>query len=296
MSMLPWLRVSSPVLAAVTRAVVAGALLGAGGCAPIPDFKVTARDIPAGTTHLLVSMLDDKGTPPQQSLAIPISDEQRSRLLIGLTLPPGAETAVLSLATVDADRCITSVLPATRVSGRGAQPEVILDPAQNPSVVPLNSTLLAPASCPKVTIGEGLLVPREPRIINVIRDFRMMLPAVQGGVNLYGWGFDHSSLEMGRAASLSIPVPDEMCLSNTILKALVQAPCADPLSYPPSAVTYVSYGQLTLDFTRIRSACPQASDVQILSSAAFNAYAYTVRNPDGSSAAYRESGQGVKVQ
>lgn len=284
-----WLRLLGPVVAA-------GALCGASGCAPIPDFKVAARDLPAGTTHLLVSMLDERGSPPKQSLAIPISDEQRAHLLIGLNLPPESESAVLSLATVNADRCITSVLAATRVSGRGVQLEVSLDPEQNPGVVALNSTLQTAAACPKVTIGEGLLVPREPRVINVSRDFRMTLPTARGSVNLYGWGFDHSALDMGRAASLTIPVPDETCLSNTILKSLVQVPCADPLSYPPSAVTYVSYGQLTLDFARIRSACPQAADVQILSAAAFNTYAYTVRNPDGSTTSYRETSQGLMVK
>ena len=76
----------------------------------------------------------------------------------------------------------------------------------------------------------------------------------------------------------------------------VRFEAADPISYPPSAVTYVSYGQLTLDFARIRSACPQAADVQILSSAAFNTYAYTVRNPDGSTTSYRESNQGLMVK
>lgn len=266
------------------------------GCAPIPDFKVTARDIPAGTTHLVVSMLDERGTPPKQSLAIPVSEDKRGGLLIGLQLPPGSETATLSLATVDADRCITSVLPATRIAGRSSQLELILDPAQNPSVVTLNSELRAPAACPKVTIDEALNVPREPRVINVSRDFRMALPTARGSVNLYGWSFDHSTLEMARSAALLVMVPAEMCLSNIILKSLLESPCGDPLIYPAESVSYISYAQLSLDFAKIRQACPQATDVQILSTGAFNAFSYTIRNPDGATATYRESTQPLVVQ
>lgn len=245
---------------------IVGALLGALGCEPTPDYKIIALHVPASASVLLVGFKGDSDTVSGTSLAVPVgqlSAEARQNFSIGLSLSDAPDpTGVLSIATVDQNGCVTSVVnakEAARSSGGGVTTvEVELDGGANPDVVPLNPAYSDPMKCPRVPElaalpAQPMLVPTKPVLLNAVRELSGTAGVFDGGrIRLHGWGLDRGSV------AVLVSSDPSKCFQDLAMLVQQSYPQYLPLfltlwSFRYPALSLQSYAELDLQVAQIKS-------------------------------------------
>jgi hypothetical protein len=304
------------------KMLLGAALLGGSmllhGCQPTPDYRVALYDIPSDAAMLLFGWKAEDDTVGKTSLAVPIvelSAEQRLRYVFGLDLGEVAqESGVLSVATVNSEGCMTSVLSAPNLprsgSARVTQIELSLDPRQNPDVVPRALVQNPPiqcvpppppplppypeqVACQKIPglVGipkEPTLVPTRPVVINTLRQLRGQARVFDGGkLSFYGWGFDHASVSFGPVCD---PTSCFVRLGMDYPQYALQL--AVPMIFKYPTVTTPSFSQIDLPVTKIKSALnvDPASNFQdrVVLCVATSAISFKLTNADGAEVIFAE--------
>src|SRR5262245_31980794 len=182
------------------RVTVLLGLCGLLHCQPTPDYRLTLRDIPADTAVLLLGWKSESDTVPKTSLAVPVvqlGPDERGSYTVSLDVGQTDEGAgVVSVATVDKNLCLTSVV-SSALTPRSSRTSVSmldieLDPAQNPDVVQRAIVPSPPVACPQsfpagfpysppmpcarpglsAIPSEPTLVSTRPVVMNVLRQLR----------------------------------------------------------------------------------------------------------------------------
>jgi hypothetical protein len=297
-------------------AILVGSLAALLNCQPTPDYRITVHDIPPDAALILVGWKGDSNTVTGNSMAVPVgqlSPDERSNYTIALDLGDISDgSGVLSLATVDQNGCITSVVNTGDVARSSSTSvtmvDVELDPNVNVNVVPQAvipsppvmcpanppfPAYPAPVACPKVpgldTLPtEPTLIPKRPVVIQSIR--QLMGPARvydSGKISLYGWGFDRATISFGGICDPS------KCFENLV----TQYPQYESFLLSPITISYpnlnlVSYAQLDLQVTAIENALmvDPTSGFQggFILCVAVSALSFGVTNPDGNAANFSE--------
>lgn len=297
-------------------AALLGGLAGQIGCEPTPDYRVTVLDIPANAALLLFGWKSDRYVASKNSLAIPVGgldSDARSHYTVAVNIDGAQdEGGVLSLATVDASGCITSVLSADSAprSSRTSvtQLEFELDPKVNPNVAQQASVPSPPVQCPPnppfpdypapvacakvpglATLPtEPTEIPTRPVVINTLRQLNGPARIFDSGkMSFYGWGFDRSTIVFG------VTCDPSMCFKNLLTKYPKEATMilTPPVFRYPN-LSLVSYSQIDLQVSQLKAALnvDAASGIQddMLLCIAVSAVSFTLQNADGYSASYSE--------
>jgi len=285
-------------------------------CQPTPDYRITLRDIPAQTAVLLIGWKSDGDTVGKSSLAVPVNQldpDQRGTYVIGFDLAGEPdESGVVSVATVDSNLCITSVVSAPsspRSSSAGvSQIDLELDPNLNPAVVKRATEMKTSPACPPQGMPQipypphvpcakltGLSsIPAEPTpiktrpvVINVLRQLSGQARVFDGGrLSIYGWGFDRATLGFGPACDPTACLP-ALAMEYAAYMSLISMPVG--FSYP--GLKLVSYSQLDLPVTEVKSkftTAPRGLQEGVVLCIAVSAISFGLINSDGSSTSFSE--------
>lgn len=289
--------------------------LALSGCQPTPDYRITVRDIPPNAQALLIGWKSDGDTVPKNSMVVPVTQlgpDERGSYIIGfdLTGEPD-EGGVVSIATVDKNLCLTSVVSAISTPRSSAtsvsQLEIELDPNVNPDVVQTASMQNPPNACtappmpyayplhepcakvPGLTAipAEPMQIPTRPVIMNVLRQLRGQARVFDGGkLSFYGWGFDRPGLAFGPACD-----PTSCFLKLSMEYMSYQFLLATPVSFRYPNLNSVSYSQIDLPVTIVKEAfkvAPRSLQEGVVLCLAVSAGSYALTNPDGKEAVFSE--------
>lgn len=285
------------------------------GCQPTPDYRITVRDIPAGAQALLIGWKSDSDTVGKNSLVVPITQlgpDDRGSYVVGFELAgEPEESGVISVATVDSNLCITSVVSAPsapRSSANVSQLDIELDPNLNPEVVQRASMQDPPNECPNdvpqlpfplhkpcakvpelaAIPAEPTQIPTRPVVINVLRQLRGQARVFEGGrLSFYGWGFDRPGLTFGAACDPTncfFDLAQEYMMYQTLL--------ATPTSFRYPDLVPISYSQLDLPVSVVKDAfmkAPRSLQEGVVLCLTVSAGSYYLTNLDGRETSFSEA-------
>ncbi|MBL9006067.1 MAG: hypothetical protein JNJ46_17570 [Myxococcales bacterium] len=177
-------------------------------CEPMPDYRVVVRNIPAGTQALVVGAMLEGDVVGKTYQAIPVGsldDAARAQFTVGLaTRDSAAQTAVLSVGTVDGNGCLTSVASSNKLTRSSAlsasTTEIQLNPCLNPDVRLTAIGYDTPATCPKLPglqvalLTEPIELPTLPVIFATRRLIASEDSILASTFTAYGWGMDRGTL------------------------------------------------------------------------------------------------------
>lgn len=274
-------------------AALTAVALNLGACGEVPDYKIVALHIPTGVSALLAGYKSDADKVPTSSIAVPVyalSGSARDRYSIGLGLGDLLDTSgVVSLATVDVEGCITSVVSSSSQprSGTGVtQVELELDPTQNPNVIPISPYYSTPAKCSKFPGYTGSIpsmitpIPTRPVIINAIRDLHGPAGLYEGAIHLYGWGLDKGSVTMTITQDPSLCFPK---LLAEYSQYTAQFQTLLKISYP--TLTLGSYGAIDLKLSSLQGmarslSLPSQAVVALITCIAVSSLSFDYASPE----------------
>jgi hypothetical protein len=296
-------------------ALLASSSAGTSGCEPTPDYRISLLHVPSDAALVMIGWKGDSDHVAKSSLAVPVAQldaDARQRFRVALSLGDAPdESGVLSVATVDRDGCMTSVVSTDSTARSGSsvsQVEIELDGSLNPNVIaqaavpsppvmcppnPPFPPYPAPVACHKVpglsTIPtEPTLVPTQPVVINTIRQLRGPARTFDSGrLSFFGWGFDRAKVDFGVSCD-----PSKCFLDLQSKYPQYTALLTTPLGFRYPELTLVSYSQLDVPVVQIKKAlltatAPGFQDGLILC-LAVSAVSYTLTNSDGHTAFYAE--------
>lgn len=285
------------------------------GCQPTPDYRITVRDIPPGAQALLIGWKSDGDTVGKSSLVVPITQlgpDDRGSYVIGFDLAGEPdESGIVSVATVDKNLCITSVVSAPsapRSSTSVSQLDIELDPNLNPEIVQRASAQDPPIDCPSDTPqlpfpphkpcakvpglssipSEPTQIPTRPVVINVLRQLRGQARVFEGGkLSFYGWGFNRPGLTFGVACD-----PTNCFFDLAQQYMMYQALLVTPTSFRYPELNLVSYSQLDLPVSVVKEAfmvAPRSLQEGVVLCLTVSAGSYYLKNLDGQETSFSEA-------
>lgn len=277
------------------------------GCEPTPDYKIVALDIPASAALLLVGWKGDSDTVAHTSMAVPVGQLDpggRQHYSIGLSLADAPDSSgVLSIATVDQNGCVSSVVnagEASRSSGGGVTTvQIELDPSLNPDVVPVNPAYASPMSCPKVSglttlPTEPTPVSAKPVFINAVRELNGPAGVFDSGrIRLHGWGLGRGSV------AVLVNYDPQMCFLQLATTAqqnysqYVAALMGNSLTFQYPTLSLQSYAELDLQVEQIKAVikpmpAPSFLLNGLIKCIAVSALSFSFTGQDGSKASFIE--------
>lgn len=211
----------------------------------------------------------------------------------------------VSIATLDPNLCITSVVSAPQAprssSTRVSMLDIELDPNVNLDVVNQSSTQDPPVACPPnlnqlpypspvpCARGPGLsampaqptLAPTGPVVMNTLCQLRGQARNFDGGkLSFYGWGFDRASLSFGVACD-----PTQFFYNLAQKYMQYMSLILTPTSFDYPSLNLVSYSQLDLPVAQVKDRFKVERGLQegVVLFIAVSASLFSLRNPDGES-------------
>lgn len=288
-----------------------GTLLVQSACEPLPDYRLVVRSIPAGTRALVVGALLDGDVAAKTFQVVPVGsldDAARAHFTIGLaTQNSDVKAGLLSVGTVDANGCLTSVASSNKITRSSAlsssTTEIQLDPCLNPGVFELAVAYESPMLCPKIPglgadkLDEPQELPTHPVIIRTRRLISSTNGVLEGVMTAYGWGMDRGTL----AAAINRAADPTNCfasIQNVINMSTPPGPQRDLVLAVVTAseafypnYTLNSYAQAELHMSTrdaTSSLIPPALVNQLILCFAVTEQIYTKVNPDGKRVVFQE--------